>query len=64
MLVAVALTLALQLAVIYWPPLQEIFKTTALTPIELAVCMALSTVVFWAVEISKWIGRRKLGVAT
>ncbi len=55
---SVALTLFLQLAVIYWPPLQTIFKTTALTAVELAVCLALSTLVFWAVELEKLMARR------
>ena len=50
---SVALTFGLQLAVIYWPPLQSIFKTTALTASELLMCIALSTVVFWAVEAEK-----------
>ena len=54
---AVALTLVLQLAVIYWGPLQRLFHTTALTAVELVVCMLLSTVVFWAVEAKKWLVR-------
>ncbi len=50
---SVALTFGLQLAVIYWPPLQSIFKTTALTSGEFLLCVALSTIVFWAVEAKK-----------
>lgn len=50
---SVALTFCLQLAVIYWPPLQTIFKTTALSVGELVACIALSTSVFWAVEAQK-----------
>ena len=50
---SVALTFGLQLAVIYWPPLQSILKTTALTGGELLLCLVLSTVVFWAVEAKK-----------
>jgi Ca2+-transporting ATPase len=50
---SVALTFALQMAVVYWPPLQSIFKTTALTAGELVVCIVLSTIVFWAVEAQK-----------
>ena len=56
---AVALTFALQLAVIYWRPLQEIFRTQALTAFELGLCLALSMIVFWAVEIEKWFRRRR-----
>ncbi len=54
MLGAVALTVVLQLATIYVPFLQPVFKTKALTPVELAAALAMSTVVFWAVEIEKW----------
>ncbi len=54
---SVALTFGLQMAVIYWPPLQGIFKTTALTAGELAACILLSTIVFWAVEAQKLLSR-------
>ncbi len=56
---AVLLTFGLQLAVVYVPVLQGIFKTVALSPLELAVCLGTSTLIFWAVEAVKWIGRRK-----
>lgn len=61
MLNAVLLTLALQLAVIYVPFLQSVFKTNPLTLTELAICLVLSTIVFWAVEIEKWWSHRKSG---
>ena len=54
---SVALTFGLQMAVVYWPPLQSIFKTTALTAGELVLCIALSTIVFWAVEAQKLFSR-------
>ena len=57
---AVTLTLGLQLAVIYVPLLQQLFQTTALSWEELIVCLALSTVVFWCVELEKWLLRRRL----
>jgi len=56
---AVLLTLVLQMAVIYLPFLQRIFDTTPLDWRELSISLALSTVVFVAVEISKWIKRRR-----
>lgn len=56
---AVALTFALQLAVVYVPFLQRIFRTVSLSPAELAMSLALSTVVFWAVEARKWFLRRQ-----
>ena len=54
---SVALTFVLQIAVIYWQPLQNIFRTTALSGGELLLCIALSTVVFWAVEAQKLLFR-------
>jgi Ca2+-transporting ATPase len=55
---AVALTVALQLATIYVPSLNPIFKTEPLSGSELALSLALSTVVFVAVEVEKWMVRR------
>lgn len=56
---AVLLTFGLQMAVIYIPFLQDIFSTQSLTVIELLICVGLSSIVFWAVELEKWIKRRK-----
>ncbi len=53
----VLLTLGLQLAVTYVPFLQRVFHTTPLTAAELAVCLAVSTAVFWLVELVKLIKR-------
>lgn len=55
---AVLLTLGLQMAVVYIPLLQAIFRTQSLTIIELLTCIGLSSIVFWAVETEKWIKRR------
>jgi Ca2+-transporting ATPase len=55
---AVLLTFVLQLAVIYVPFLQNLFKTTALSAGELLLSLVLSTVVFWGVELEKWLLRR------
>jgi Ca2+-transporting ATPase len=55
---SVLLTFTLQMAVVYLPALQDIFKTTSLSALDLAVCLVLSTVVFWAVEVRKWVARR------
>jgi Ca2+-transporting ATPase len=57
---AVLLTLGLQMAVIYVPFLQSIFKTEALSFAELMICLGLSSIVFWAVEIEKWFKRQSL----
>jgi Ca2+-transporting ATPase len=56
---AVALTFVLQLATIYIPFLNPIFKTAPLTFNELLATLAASSVVFWAVEIEKVFFRRK-----
>jgi Ca2+-transporting ATPase len=55
---AVLLTVVLQLATIYVPFLQPVFRTEALTAAELAIVIAASSVVFIAVEIEKWYKRR------
>ena len=57
--VAVGLTVALQLAVIYIPPLNEVFATEPLSFGELAVALAISALVFVAVEIEKWVKRKR-----
>lgn len=59
MLWAVLLTFLLQLATIYVPFMQVVFKTEALSLRDLLVALALSTVVFWAVEVEKWVKRRR-----
>ena len=53
-------TMALQLATIYLPALNPVFKTEPLDWDELAICLLLSTVVFFAVEVEKWLVRRGL----
>ncbi|MDZ4179556.1 MAG: cation-translocating P-type ATPase [Coriobacteriia bacterium] len=55
---AVLLTVVLQLATIYVPFLQPVFRTEALTAAELAFVIVASSVVFIAVEIEKWYKRR------
>lgn len=56
---AFLLTFALQMATVYVPQLNPIFKTEPLTLNELALTIALSSVVFTAVEIEKIVKRRK-----
>ncbi|ABA58590.1 Cation transporting ATPase, E1-E2 type [Nitrosococcus oceani ATCC 19707] len=55
---AVAITVALQLAVIYLPFLNPIFRTAPLSMGELALCFVLPVVVFVAVEVEKWLVRK------
>jgi Ca2+-transporting ATPase len=60
LLAAVIGTVVLQLATVYVPVLNPIFKTVPLDWDELAICLALSTLVFFAVEAEKWLLRRGL----
>ena len=55
---AVMLTFVLQMATIYIPALNLIFKTEPLDLDELLLCLALSSIVFIAVEMEKWCIRR------
>lgn len=55
---AVVLAVVLQLAVIYVPGLNAIFKTEALSLFELGACFVLPLIVFGAVEIEKLLRRR------
>ncbi len=56
---AFLLTFVLQMATIYVPQLNIVFKTAPLTFGQLAVTLALSTVVFFAVELEKLVKRRR-----
>jgi Ca2+-transporting ATPase len=53
MLVAILITVALQLVLIYWGPAQRIFRTTALSTTELALSAGLGLLVIVLVEIWK-----------
>ena len=56
---AVALTFVLQLVAIYTPFFQGFLETEALPLADLAIAVALSTIIFWAVEVEKWVIRRR-----
>jgi P-type Ca2+ transporter type 2C len=55
---AIVLTLGLHLAILYVPLCQNLFQTAALSVSELAFCLGISTLVFWAIEGQKWLKRR------
>ena len=55
---AVAGTLILQLIAVYSPFFNNLFNTNPLTVEQLALCLALSTVVFWTAEFEKLLIRR------
>ena len=55
---AVLVTFALQMAVVYVPALNPIFRTVPLDFADLGFCLALSSIVFVAIELQKWFARR------
>lgn len=56
---AVVLTIVLQLAVTYWPFLQELFETTPLTPIDMLICIGTGIVMLLGVELEKLLFHRR-----
>ena len=54
---AIALSLVLQVAVVYVPFLNRAFDTTALGAAEWTVCLAMSSTVLWADELRKLLAR-------
>lgn len=55
---AVILTFVLQMATIYVPFLNPVFKTAPLSIEELFISLAFSSIVFFAVEVEKFVKRR------
>ena len=55
----VIFTIGLQLMVIYVPAFNPLFHTQPLPLPELLACLALSSLVLFAVEIEKWLVRRR-----
>jgi Ca2+-transporting ATPase len=56
---AITLTFVLPLLAIYAPFFQGFLETEALPIADFAIAVALSTLIFWAVEVEKWLARRK-----
>ncbi|MGE3537441.1 MAG: cation-translocating P-type ATPase [Candidatus Tectimicrobiota bacterium] len=59
MFYAIIATLMLQMMAVYLPPFQALFHTVPLTLTELAICLGASTLVFWGVELEKYLLRRQ-----
>ncbi len=59
MLAAVLFTFVMQLAVIYVPFFQGLFKTVSLTLKDMMICIGLSLIIFAAVEFEKWLIRKR-----
>lgn len=56
---AVCLSLLIQIAVIHWPPLQSVFGTISLLPIEWLKIIGISSLGFIMMELSKFLIRPK-----
>lgn len=56
---SIVFTVVLQMMIIYIPFLNVVFRTQPLTINELAIAIATSSIVFFAVEIEKWVIRLK-----
>jgi Ca2+-transporting ATPase len=54
----VVFTLMLQMALLYVPSLQSIFKTMPLPASDLVVVLLASTAIFWAIELQKYAVRK------
>jgi Ca2+-transporting ATPase len=55
LLAAVALTIGLQLLVVYVPAMNALFGTVPLRPGELAACVGAALFILAVVEIEKWV---------
>jgi Ca2+-transporting ATPase len=57
LLAAVLFTVVLQVAIIYFPAMNNLFGTRPLRAVELASTLLIGSVILFAVEIEKWIRR-------
>jgi Ca2+-transporting ATPase len=62
LLTTVVATVVLQLMTVYVPALNPVFKTQPLAALELIIVLALSTVIFFAVELEKLVKRSRKAV--
>ena len=60
---AIALSLALQLAVVHVPLMNAAFGTSPLSWDQWMVCAAMGSIVLWAAEARKWLLRNIFGQA-
>ena len=54
------ISIALQLAVVYWEPLGRAFRTVPLPPLDLAIVVAVGSLVLWTEELRKRISAVRL----
>ena len=60
LVITVAVTVGLQLLLIYIPVLNRIFDTAPLSVLELGLCAGCAVIVLIAVEAEKWLVRHGL----
>jgi Ca2+-transporting ATPase len=60
---AVGLSLALQVAVVYVPFLQQAFRTQALAPLDWLLCAAVASSALWLMELRKLLAPARSGAA-
>ena len=60
LVIAVTISVLLQLALIYIPFFNELFNTQPIPLPELGICVAISAILFICVQIEKWLVRRGL----
>ncbi len=56
-----AIVFVLQLAVVYVPFLRDFFQTQPLSSADLGLSVAFASLVFVAIEVEKWLIRRRDG---
>jgi Ca2+-transporting ATPase len=59
LLLALAVTIVAQLAVIYVPAFAAVFRTAPLSAAQLGACFAIGSVVFVVIEVEKWVRSRR-----
>jgi len=59
LLLATGISFVLQMAVVYIPPLQRVFKTEALSLFDWVLVVGLSSMPLWAMELFKYVRRVK-----
>ena len=60
MLLMVSIVFVSQMLVLYVPFLQVFFNTTPLSPLDLAICLGLGSLVLVAIELEKWWSQRSV----
>jgi P-type Ca2+ transporter type 2C len=59
LLAAASLIVGLQLVIVYAPSLRGLFSVAPLSAGELALAVGASSLVLWAIELEKWLARRR-----